>query len=82
MGPDPSCLAPLGEEPLEKGMRKFFKPDFFTVIQRSASAYSGFPFVVEMGIAYGGEISTLVESKFIDLQIVFHYSMTKEVMLL
>ena len=39
-------------------MRKFFNPDFLTVIQRSASAYSGFPFVVEMGIAYGGDIST------------------------
>ena len=26
------------------------------MIQRSASAYSGFPFVVEMGIAYGGDI--------------------------
>lgn len=58
MSPDPSCLAPLGEEPLEKGMRKFFNPDFLAVIQRSASAYSGFPFIVEMGIAYGGEIST------------------------
>jgi DNA topoisomerase-6 subunit B len=58
MGPDSSCLAPLGEEPLEKGMNKFFKPDFLTVLQRSASAYSGFPFIVEMGIAYGGEIST------------------------
>ena len=58
MTPDPSCLAPLGEEPLEKGMRKFFNPDFLAVIQRSASAYSGFPFIVEMGIAYGGEINT------------------------
>jgi DNA topoisomerase-6 subunit B len=58
MGPDSSCLAPLGEAPLEKGMRKFFNPDFLTVIQRNASAYSGFPFVVEMGIAYGGDIST------------------------
>ncbi|MDH3276594.1 MAG: DNA topoisomerase VI subunit B [Nitrosopumilus sp.] len=58
MGPDSSCLAPLGEAPLEKGMTKFFKPDFLTVLQRSASAYSGFPFIVEMGIAYGGEIST------------------------
>lgn len=58
MSPDPSCLAPLGEEPLEKGMRKFFNPDFLAVIQRSASAYSGFPFIVEMGIAYGGDIST------------------------
>ena len=58
MSPDPSCLAPLGEEPLEKGTRQFFNPDFLAVIQRSASAYSGFPFVVEMGIAYGGNISS------------------------
>jgi DNA topoisomerase-6 subunit B len=58
MTPDPSCLAPLGEEPLEKGMRKFFNPDFLAIIQRTASAYSGFPFVVEMGIAYGGDIQT------------------------
>jgi DNA topoisomerase-6 subunit B len=54
--PDPSCLAPLGEEPLSKGIVQFFKPDFHAVIQRSASAYSGFPFVIEMGIAYGGQI--------------------------
>ncbi len=58
MSPDPSCLAPLGEEPLERGMQKFFEPDFAAVIQRSASAYSGFPFVIEMGIAYGGGIQT------------------------
>ncbi len=58
MSPDPNCLAPLGEEPLEKGIQQFFNPDFLTVIQRSASAYSGFPFVVEMGIAYGGNISS------------------------
>lgn len=54
--PDPSCLAPLGEEPLRKGIQQFFQPDFYDVIKRSASAYSGFPFVVEMGIAYGGKI--------------------------
>ncbi len=58
LSPDPSCLAPLGEEPLEKGIQKFFNPDFSAVIQRGASAYSGFPFVIEMGIAYGGDISS------------------------
>ena len=58
ISPDPSCLAPLGEGPLEKGMKKFFNPDFLSVVQRPASAYSGFPFVVEMGIAYGGDIET------------------------
>ncbi|MGQ0639071.1 MAG: DNA topoisomerase VI subunit B [Nitrososphaerota archaeon] len=57
LSPDPSCLAPLGEEPLSKGIMKFFNPEFAAVIQRSASAYSGFPFIVEMGIAYGGDIS-------------------------
>ncbi|WOV92561.1 MAG: DNA topoisomerase VI subunit B [Candidatus Nitrosoabyssus spongiisocia] len=54
--PDPTCLAPLGEDSLNVGINKFFKPDFSTVIQRNASAYSGFPFVIEIGIAYGGDI--------------------------
>ena len=58
MAPDPSCLAPLGESPLKKGMERFFEPDFLEVVQRGASAYSGFPFVIEMGIAYGGKISS------------------------
>ncbi|MCV0431758.1 DNA topoisomerase VI subunit B [Nitrosopumilus sp.] len=58
MAPDSSCLAPLGEEPLEKGIKKFFNPDFTAVVQRPPSAYSGFPFIVEMGIAYGGDIKS------------------------
>jgi DNA topoisomerase-6 subunit B len=56
LSPDPRCLAALGELPLEKGMRNFFNPDFLAVVQRGASAYSGFPFIIEMGIAYGGQI--------------------------
>jgi len=58
MAPDSSCLAPLGAEPLEKGIKKFFNPDFVSVVQRPASAYSGFPFIIEMGIAYGGDIKS------------------------
>jgi DNA topoisomerase-6 subunit B len=58
LAPDSSCLAPLGEDPLEKGIKKFFNPDFTAVVQRPASAYSGFPFIIEMGIAYGGEIKS------------------------
>ena len=56
--PDPTCLAPLGAEPLEKGIDRFFEPDFRAVVQRTASAYSGFPFIIEMGIAYGGNIQS------------------------
>ena len=58
MAPDSSCLAPLGAEPLEKGIKKFFNPAFVAVVQRPASAYSGFPFIIEMGIAYGGDIKS------------------------
>ncbi len=58
MVPDSSCLAPLGDTPLEKGIKKFFNPDFTAVIQRPPSAYSGFPFIIEMGIAYGGDIKS------------------------
>ena len=28
------------------------------MVQRPASAYSGFPFIIEMGIAYGGDIKS------------------------
>ena len=56
LSPDPSCLAPLGEDPLSKGIMTFFNPEFAEVLQRGASAYSGFPFIIEMGIAYGGDI--------------------------
>ena len=52
-----SCLSPLGEELLRAGVLKELKPEFIAVCQRKPSAYSGHPFIVETGIAYGGEIS-------------------------
>jgi len=54
--PDASCLSPIGEELLKIGIKKELNPEFVTVYQRKPSAYSGFPFIVEVGIAYGGEI--------------------------
>ncbi len=56
--PDPQCLAPLGDVPLERGIRRSLNPDFCAVVQRPASAYSGFPFVIELGVAYGGDVPT------------------------
>lgn len=56
LAPDASCLSPLGEELLEAGIKKEFSPEFVTVHQRKPAAYSGFPFIVEVGIAYGGKI--------------------------
>ena len=58
MTPDSSCLSPLGEEALKVGIEKIYEPEFCAVVKRSASAYSGFPFIVEAGIAYGGKVPT------------------------
>ena len=56
LAPDASCLSPLGEELLEAGIKKELSPEFVAVYQRKPSAYSGFPFIVEVGVAYGGQI--------------------------
>jgi DNA topoisomerase-6 subunit B len=54
--PDASCLSPLGEELLKAGIMKELKPEYLVVNQRKPSTYAGHPFIIEMGIAYGGEI--------------------------
>lgn len=55
--PDAGCLSPLGEELLRTGILKELKPEFLAVHQRKPATYSGHPFIVEVAIAYGGEIS-------------------------
>ncbi len=50
------CLSPIGYDLLEKGLRKEVKADFYTAISRTPAVYRGFPFLVEVGICYGGEI--------------------------
>jgi DNA topoisomerase-6 subunit B len=54
--PDASCLSPLGEELLKAGIMKELKPEYLVVHQRKPSTYAGHPFIVEMSIAYGGEV--------------------------
>jgi DNA topoisomerase-6 subunit B len=54
--PDASCLSPLGENLLRAGVLKELEPEFVAVSQRKPSAYSGHPFIIEVGIAYGGKI--------------------------
>jgi DNA topoisomerase-6 subunit B len=53
--PDASCLSPLGKEILEAGINKEIQPEFIATSIRPPSAYSGFPFIVEVSIAYGGK---------------------------
>ncbi|MDP7975067.1 MAG: DNA topoisomerase VI subunit B [Thermoprotei archaeon] len=55
--PDPSCLSPIGEELLEKGITTMLSPQHVVVTTRPPKAYEGHPFIVEVGMAYGGEIA-------------------------
>jgi DNA topoisomerase-6 subunit B len=54
--PDASCLSPLGEDLLKAGIMKELKPEYLVVHQRKPSTYAGHPFIVEVGIAYGGGV--------------------------
>jgi DNA topoisomerase-6 subunit B len=53
--PDASCLSPVGEQILGTGILKELDPEFSTVVVRPPSSYSGFPFLVEVGLVYGGK---------------------------
>jgi DNA topoisomerase-6 subunit B len=53
--PDASCLSPVGETILQTGIIKELQPEFSTVVLRPPSSYSGFPFLIEVGLVYGGK---------------------------
>ena len=54
--PKGNSLSPLGEEIIAVGLKNVLEPEFVTAVSRKPSAYSGHPFIVEVGIAYGGKI--------------------------
>ncbi|MEZ3142891.1 ATP-binding protein [Halobaculum sp. MBLA0143] len=56
ISPPTDCLAPITEELVEEGLRKEFDADFYAAATRDAEVSGGDPFVVEAGIAYGGEL--------------------------
>jgi DNA topoisomerase VI subunit B len=54
--PDAAVLSPIGKDILQTGINKELAPEFSTVVTRPPSSYSGFPFLVEVGVAYGGKV--------------------------
>ncbi|MFB6087220.1 MAG: DNA topoisomerase VI subunit B [Haloarculaceae archaeon] len=56
IAPPTDCLAPISAELIEEGLRKEFDADFFAAATRDASVHGGDPFIVEAGIAYGGDL--------------------------
>jgi len=56
LSPPTDCLAPITAELVEAGLRKEYEADFYAASTRDAEVHGGDPFVVEAGIAYGGDI--------------------------
>ncbi|ELY43640.1 DNA topoisomerase VI subunit B [Natronorubrum bangense] len=56
MAPPTRCLSPITEELITAGLKKEFDADFYASATRDADVHGGDPFIVEAGIAYGGEI--------------------------
>ncbi len=56
MAPPTDCLSPIGEELILESLAKQIEADFFIAKTRRPSVYRGNPFLVEVGIAYGGDL--------------------------
>ncbi|MCD6476965.1 MAG: DNA topoisomerase VI subunit B [Candidatus Aenigmarchaeota archaeon] len=56
MNPPLICISPIGQDILEKSVKKDLKPEFTVAITRPPSVYRGNPFQIECCIGYGGEL--------------------------
>ena len=54
--PPASGLSPVGEDNIKAGLTAMYRPEFVSAVTRRPRAYQGHPFIVEAGIAFGGEI--------------------------
>ena len=56
MAPPTDCIAPIGEELIEKALRAEVTAEFYASVTRRPAIYRGNPFLVEAGLAYGGDL--------------------------
>lgn len=56
IAPPKDCVTPIGGELILKGLKKEISAEFYASITRPPSVYRGNPFIIEAGIAYGGDI--------------------------
>jgi DNA topoisomerase-6 subunit B len=57
MAPPATAVVPIGEALLVEGLkRRFPRADFYVSTTRPPAVYRGNPFVVEVGLAFGGEL--------------------------
>ena len=58
LAPPTDCLSPITDTLVEAGLRKEYDADFYAAATRDAEVHGGDPFIVEAGIAYGGELTS------------------------
>lgn len=64
MAPPSNGLIPIGSEQIEKGMKQILKPEFVATLTRKPVTYKGgVSFIVEAGIAYGGDAGRVVNEQ-------------------
>ncbi len=56
MAPPTDCIAPIGEELIERALRHEVEADFYAAVTRRPTVYRGNPFLIEVGLAYGGAL--------------------------
>jgi DNA topoisomerase-6 subunit B len=56
--PATDCISPIGEELILRGLHKMVPGQFYAAATRPPAVYRGNPFVIEVGLAYGGGLST------------------------
>jgi DNA topoisomerase-6 subunit B len=56
VSPPTDCLSPLGENLITKGLKKELDAEYLVAITRPPSVYRGNPFLVEVGLAFGGTL--------------------------
>jgi len=56
--PGTDCISPIGESLILKGLHHQLPGEFFCAATRPPAVYRGNPFLIEVGLAYGGASST------------------------
>ncbi len=55
--PPTNCVAPIGAKQILAGLLQGVKAEFYTAVTREPAVYRGNPFLIEVGLAYGGDLS-------------------------
>jgi DNA topoisomerase-6 subunit B len=58
IAPPTNCLSPITADLVRSGLEKEFDADFYASATRDAGVHGGDPFIVEAGIAYGGDLES------------------------